>query len=93
MFCMTTLRDQALDCLLDGRWADVAVARDWPLLREIAALAEQDAPVDLLPGQPNFYRRWREAVTRFHLGGWTYMTPERVDAVTARRDHLKQLST
>ncbi|MHC2844920.1 hypothetical protein [Bradyrhizobium diazoefficiens] len=82
---MTTLRDQALDCLLDCRWADVAVARDWPLLREIAALAQADAPTDLLPGQPDLFRRWREAVTKFHLSGWSYMTPERVVAVAGDR--------
>ena len=37
----------ALDALLRGRMAEVAVARDWELLREIARLAREDAPREL----------------------------------------------
>jgi hypothetical protein len=71
----------ALDALLKGRMAEIAVARDWELLREVARLAQQDAPRELASTDPALYETWRAAVTRYHLKGWTHMTPERVDAV------------
>ena len=77
------LTSRALDCLLVCRWADVAVARDWELLRELARLADEGPPVDLARTDPKLFERWRDAVTRYHLGGWTKMTPTRVDAVTS----------
>lgn len=80
---MSDLRARAIDCLLDGRMAEVAVARDWELLREIAALAQADAPTDLLPADTELFKRWREAVTRYHLSGWSRMTPENVERVAA----------
>jgi len=61
--------------------AEIAVARDWELLREVARLAQQDAPLALATTDPALYETWRSAVTRYHLKGWTHMTPERVDAV------------
>jgi hypothetical protein len=36
-----TLHVEALDALLKGRMAEIAVARDWELLREVARLAPQ----------------------------------------------------
>jgi hypothetical protein len=75
---------EALDCLLAGRMADVAVARDWELLREIARLAEEGPPVGLASSDPKLFERWRAAVTDFHLKGWSQMTPQRVDEVVAR---------
>ncbi len=36
-----TLRTEALDALLRGRMAEIAVARDWELLREVARLAQE----------------------------------------------------
>jgi hypothetical protein len=75
------LHVEALDALLNGRMAEVAVARDWELLREIARLAQQDAPPALSATDPALFATWRAAVTKYHLKGWTYMTPERVDAV------------
>jgi hypothetical protein len=75
---------EALDCLLAGRMADVAVARDWELLREIARLAEDGPPVGLASSDPKLFERWRAAVTDFHLKGWSQMTPQRVDDVVAR---------
>jgi hypothetical protein len=72
---------EALDALLKGRMAAIAVARDWELLREVARLAQQDAPPALATTDPALYETWRAAVTRYHLKGWTHMTPERVDAV------------
>ena len=52
-----TLHVEALDALLRGRMAEVAVARDWELLREIARLAQQDAPQDRRrPIRPCFRR-------------------------------------
>jgi hypothetical protein len=70
----------ALDGLLKGRMAEIAVARDWELLREVARLAQEDASLELATTDPALYETWRAAVTRYHMG-WTYMTPERVDAV------------
>ena len=75
---------EALDCLLAGRMADVAVARDWELLREIARLAEDGPPVGLASSDAKLFERWRAAVTDFHLKGWSQMTPQRVDDVVAR---------
>ena len=76
-----TLYVDALDALLKGRMAEIAVARDWELLREVARLAQQDAPLELASTDPALYETWRAAVTKYHLKGWTHMTPERVDAV------------
>jgi hypothetical protein len=76
-----TLHVEALDALLRGRMPEVAVARDWELLREIARLAQQDAPPALATTDPALFATWRAAVTKYHLKGWTHMTPERVDAV------------
>jgi hypothetical protein len=80
-----TLYVDALDALLKGRMAEIAVARDWELLREVARLAQQDAPHELASTDPALYETWRAAVTKYHLKGWTHMTPERVDAV---RQHV-----
>ena len=79
-----TLYVDALDALLKGRMAEIAVARDWELLREVARLAQQDAPLDLASTDPALYETWRAAVTKYHLKGWTHMTPDRVDAVRLR---------
>ena len=75
------LHVEALDALLKGRMAEVAVARDWELLREIARLAHEDAPAVLASTDAALFASWRAAVTKYHLKGWTHMTPERVDAV------------
>ena len=68
----------ALDALLKGEMAKVAHARDFALLKEVARLAQQDAPLDLAVTDPALFASWRAAVTRFHIAGWTHMTPERV---------------
>jgi hypothetical protein len=78
------LHVEALDALLRGHMAEVAVARDWELLREIARLAEEDAPLALAATDPALFATWRAAVTKYHLKGWTHMTPARVDAVRSR---------
>ena len=75
---------EALDALLRGRMAEVAVARDWELLREVARLAEEDAPLELAATDPALFATWRAAVTKYHLKGWGHMTPQRVDAVRSR---------
>jgi hypothetical protein len=64
--------------------ASVAIARDWELLEEVARLALEDAPDELATTDPALYASWRAAVTRFHIGGWTHMTPHRVAAIAAR---------
>jgi hypothetical protein len=89
---MTTPRDQTLDCLLGGRWADVAVARDWMLLRGIAALAESDAPLHMARTDPALFAGWRDAVTRFRLGGWVEMTPARIDDVMQKARNYMRLN-
>jgi hypothetical protein len=72
---------EALKVLLDGSIVPVIRAGDWQLLREVARLAQSDAPTDLAMTDPALFQTWRGAVTRFHLQGWSNMTPERVDAV------------
>lgn len=79
-----TLYVTALDALLEGRMAEIAVARDWELLREVARLAQQDAPAELASTDPALFATWRSAVTKYHLKGWTNMTPERIDAIRER---------
>ena len=71
----------ALDVLLKGQMAKVAVARDFRLLEEVARLAQQDAPADLAVTDPALFSSWRAAVTRYHLAGWTKMPPTRVAAL------------
>jgi len=66
----------ALRILLRGKMSAVIKARDWELLAEVAHLAYQDAPADLAVTDPALFRSWRAAVTRYHLRGWTNMTPE-----------------
>lgn len=77
----TDTRTQALDILLSGRVAAMAVARDWPLLREVAGLAQDGPPAELKTSDPALHGRWLSAVDSFHARGWGNMTPERVDAV------------
>jgi hypothetical protein len=72
---------EALDALLKGRMAALALAREWDVLAEVARLAQSDAPADLAATDPALYATWRAAVTRYHLAGWTRMTPERVEHV------------
>ncbi|NOX93290.1 MAG: hypothetical protein GXP18_12820 [Gammaproteobacteria bacterium] len=81
-----TLYVNALDALLKGEIAKVVQERDFMLLKEIARLAEQDAPVDLAATDPSLYMSWRAAVTRYHLSGWTKMTPERVSKIMQSLD-------
>jgi hypothetical protein len=72
---------EALDALLKGEIVQPIRRRDWELVREIARLAQSDAPPDLAMTDAALFESWRAAVTRFHLQGWTNMTPERVEEV------------
>ena len=72
----------AHEALFKGQMAALVNRRDWELLREVARLAAQDAPVDLAFTDPSRYQLYRHAVTRFHMGGWSAMTPERIDTVS-----------
>jgi predicted ATPase len=85
-----TLYLEALDALRAGRMAEIAVARDWELLREVARLAQQDAPLVLSATDPALFAAWRAAVTKFHIKGWTNMTPERVDVVRQKAINRQQ---
>jgi len=58
-----TLYVDALDALLKGRMAEIAVARDWERLRGVARLAHEDAPLELASTDPALYETWRAAVT------------------------------
>lgn len=80
---------EALDVLLSGSIVPVARGKDWELLREVARLAQSDALRDLAVSDPALFQSWRSAVTRFHLAGWTDMTPERVDEVRRFDEHRK----
>ncbi len=84
-----TLYVNALDVLLKGNIAKVALNRDFVLLNEIARLAEQDAPIDLAVTDPSLYVSWRNAVTQYHLSGWTKMTPDRVSKVKQQLNSQK----
>jgi hypothetical protein len=75
--------------LLSGKIVPVARAKDWELLHEVARLAQSDAPRDLAVSDPALFESWRAAVTRFHLAGWTDMTPERVDEVRRVEERKK----
>jgi hypothetical protein len=46
---------------------DIAVARDWELLREVARLAQQDAELALASTDPALFSSWRAAVTKYHF--------------------------
>lgn len=81
-----TLHVEALDALLHGRIAAVARSCDWALLEEIARLVEEDAPLDLAVTDPARFVALRNAVTRFHLAGWSHMTAARVRAVARRAE-------
>lgn len=71
----------ALSILLSGGIAELVVDRNFRLLAEVARLAQYDAPIDLSVTDRALYQAWRNAVTKFHLSGWTYMTAQRVVAV------------
>ena len=71
----------ALKALLTGRMAELAVARDFTVLREVARLAQEGPPTELASTEPELFAAWRLAVTKYHLKGWTHMTPERIDQV------------
>ena len=79
-----TMHVEALDALLKGKMPEIAVSRDWELLREVARLAQEDAPPILSSTDPALFAAWRAAVTKYHLKGWTDMTPERIDVIRAR---------
>ena len=74
----------ALDVLLLSKMAAVARNRDWELLREVARLADEDAPRIMAVTDPALFQSWRAAATRFHVAGWGSMTPDRVDKVQRR---------
>ncbi|WP_444997740.1 hypothetical protein [Aliikangiella sp. IMCC44359] len=76
-----TLYVNALDVLLKDEIVKVVQKRDFELLKEIARLAQQDAPTHLAVTDPSLYTAWRNAVTRFHISGWTEMTPEKISMI------------
>lgn len=87
-----TLRVEAINALIRNQVAAVAKSRDWELLEDIAKLAKDDAPLDLAMTDPSMFIALRNAITRFHLGGWSNMTPDRVRAVAREADSAKKSS-
>jgi len=85
-----TLYANALQALLRGEVAKLAIERNFELLQEVAKLAQGDAPRELAITDPALYTSWRAAVTRFHVGGWTNMTPERVAEIASAYVPAKQ---
>ncbi len=79
-----TLRVEAMDALVHDATVSVAKRRDWELLEEIARIVQADAPVDMAVTDPAMFITLRNAITRFHLKGWTRMTPERVRSIATR---------
>ena len=77
-----TLHVEAQDALIGQKMASLFKARDWELLRAVARLAQEDAPPVLAVTDPALFQTLRKAVTRYHLAGWTRMTPQRIDDVT-----------
>jgi hypothetical protein len=77
---------EALQALIGRKMPELAVARDWKLLEEVARLAASDAPTQLAKTDPALFEAWRAAVTYWHLAGWSNMTPERVREVAAAAD-------
>ena len=72
----------ATEALFQQQMAKLVNEREWELLREVARMAQQDAPLALAMTDPALFRLWRESVTKYHLAGWTNMTPGRIDEVT-----------
>lgn len=81
-----TLYADALEALLRGDMAKLALAREFRLLAEVARLAQWDAPTAFAGTDPALYQAWRAAVTRFHLAGWTHMTAQRVTAIATQEN-------
>lgn len=80
-----TLYADALHVLLRDEIASTIATRDFELLVEVARLASDDAPLELATSDPALFATWRSAVTRYHLAGWGYMTPERVKDVCSKQ--------
>jgi len=78
-----TIFVEAVDTLLRNRIVATVRAGDWELLEAVAALVVAEAPLDLAITDPALYAGLRNAITQFHLRGWSNMTPERVRAVAA----------
>lgn len=78
-----SLRGEAIEALLHDTTVKIARRRDWELLEEIARIAQADAPLDMAMTDPAMFVTLRNAITRYHLKGWTRMTPERVRLVAA----------
>jgi len=87
-----TLYVEAIDALIRNRIAAVAKSRDWELLEEIARIVKDDASVDLAMTDPSMFIALRNAITKFHLGGWSHMTAERVRAVAQNSDSAETSS-
>jgi hypothetical protein len=87
-----SLMVEALDALIKSRMAAVFIARDWELLEEIAHLVETDAPLDWAASDPAMFATLRNAITRFHLQGWSAMTQERVRQVAQKASFAKRTS-
>ncbi len=78
----------ALDVLLLSKMAAVARNRDWELLREVARLADEDAPRIMAVTDPALFQSWRAAATRFHVAGGQHDAgPRRQSPATCSTRH------
>ena len=52
--------------------------QDWEAIRLISEYVKHDVPVELSKTDPALYKRLREAITNYHLAGWTKLhVPEK----------------
>ena len=71
----------AISVFMNGCLLNAFMSGDMKLIREIARIAQIDPPPSLARTNPKFYKNWRDAVTRYHLEGWSEVTPERIERV------------
>lgn len=74
----------ALDTLLERGVAGVLRRRDWTLLARVAEIARADADTDLAMSDPERFRAIRDAVTWYHLAGWSRLDPVQIRALIGR---------
>ncbi|MXX87925.1 MAG: hypothetical protein F4213_13190 [Boseongicola sp. SB0677_bin_26] len=79
------LEVMAEDALARDRVFEVMAERDWELLHEIADYIQKDIDPRMARTDPARFRLLRDAVTRCHIKGLTYMTPEGIREATGFR--------
>ena len=90
-----SLRVAAEEALLSGNFIAVIRERDFELLEIIAEIVESDIDVELAATDPSRFIALRNAVTKFHVKGFSHMTPARVREIRSKymSDESKYLET